>query len=72
MYYIFVLRAEKEIKNTYVILPSTYIDTLVKGNSIKGDTSALSIKIATQDKGKTWRLNNTECSMFVNAFGQLV
>lgn len=71
-YYVFVLRAATEIKNTFVVVPSSHIDTLVKSNSIKGDSGAMSIKISSADKGKVWRLNNTECSMFVGAFGQLV
>lgn len=72
MHYIFVLRSATEIKSTFFVVPSTHIDTLIKGHSIKGDASALSIKIASTDKGKSWRLNNTECAMFLNAFNQLV
>jgi len=72
MYYIFVLRSATETRNTYVVVPSTHIDTLLKSRSIKGDSSALSIRITRDAKAKSWRFNNTDCSMFVNAFNQLL
>lgn len=72
MYYIFVLRSASGSGNTFVVVPSTHIDTLIKGRSIKGDSSTLSIKISSSAKGREWRLNNTWCEMFVNAFNQLV
>lgn len=72
MNYIFVLRSSAEAKNTFIVIPSTHIDTLIKSKSIKSESSALSLRISSIDKGKSWRLNNTDCSMFVNAFGQLL
>lgn len=71
LYYVFVLRSAKEIKNTFVIIPSTHIDALIKNGSLRGDSTSLSLKISTPDKGKKWNLNDVDCSIYVNAFAQL-
>lgn len=71
MYYIFVMRtsasSREASKNLFVVVPSTHMDTLIKSRSIVGE-NAYSVTISTPDRGKSWKLNRTECNVFMNAF----
>jgi hypothetical protein len=68
-FYVFVMR--RATGSSYVIIPSTYIDTMRKVGAIKGEGS-LSMYISSDEKGRVFTMNGKEnVSHFVNNFGSI-
>lgn len=67
-FYVFVMRNGSS--NTFVVIPSSHLLLLRKHGTIKDSETSLSILIAVEDKGKTFKLNGKEnVGLFVNGFG---
>jgi hypothetical protein len=67
-FYVFVMRDGSS--NTFVVIPSSHLLLLRKHGTIKNSETSLSIIIAVEDKGKTFKLNGKEnVGLFVNGFG---
>lgn len=70
MYYVFVLR--RKFTNEFIIIPSTYLQTLIKGKFII-EAPTLSISITVDANGKKYTLNgSTNVNVYVGNFSGII
>lgn len=68
VFYVFVLR--ENMKNKYIIIPSTHIQFLINTRAI-ADNATLSLSISSDDKKKKYLLNNTDITPCFGNFGEI-
>lgn len=70
MFYVFVLR--RGLKNEYIIIPSSYLRTLISGGRITSNP-ALSVAITVDPKGVRYMLNGSaDVSPYFGNFGSII